>query len=192
MGPWKDIEKTAKGGVMNPKPYSAKRCCAFHTVIVLSCLLCISGCVKSGDETALQVEAIKQELAQIRQLLDEARTDRDTLKAQLTTVSESAAADRLQIDQLVQRLEEAVVDRQKLDAMTQQRDAAVAELNEAHAVIEKLQNELTGLAERAAEIENANAQLQQQLDSSKQASQADNSKANSAKVGFPVIEGFKQ
>lgn len=181
---------------MNSKPYLRPALFAVLCVSVLFCLAGFDGCAKADDQTAVKIDALTEELTQIRQILEQnklqadAGTLNEALTAQLGTISKMLADNQAQIQDLSYRVGQVAAIRQEMEAMAQQYDAVKVELQEANATIEQQQSELTQRAQKITVLETENEHLHQQLEPTAPES-TEQIDRTSAKVGFPTVEGFR-
>jgi DNA repair ATPase RecN len=181
---------------MNFKPYLRPALFAVLCVSVLFCLAGFDGCTQADDQTAMKIDALTEELAQIRQILEQdqhevnAGTLEETLTAQLETISKTLADNQAQIQELSHRADQSATVRQEMEAMVRQYNAVKAELQEASATIEQQQSELTHQAQKIAALETKNEQLLGQLEPAAPES-TEQTEPTTAKVGFPTVEGFR-
>lgn len=192
---------------MNFKPYLRPALFAVLCVSVLFCLAGFDGCTQADDQTAMKIDALTEELAQIRQILEQDQhevnagtldetltaqleTMEETLTAQLETISKTLADNQAQIQELSHRADQSATVRQEMEAMVRQYNAVKAELQEASATIEQQQSELTHQAQKIAALETKNEQLLGQLEPAAPES-TEQTEPTTAKVGFPAVEGFR-
>ncbi|MHC4950755.1 MAG: hypothetical protein ACYTEU_07195 [Planctomycetota bacterium] len=163
--------------------------------IILAGLLAFNGCVKPDEETIAKVDELKAELARVRQLLDEAGSQRDALTLKLETLSKSMAEIQAHIQMPVQGSTDITAVKAQLSEVTAQRDAAMAETKQTRAMIEQLRNQLQQQIKKTAELQTQIENLQESLvpptEEPVVAAEEEKPEPDSPVVGFPEAPGFE-
>lgn len=175
--------------------------CAVLLPVLLAGLMCLNGC-KPDKETVAQIEALKTEMADVQQRLDDAGSQREALTLKLETLAQTLAETQEDIRKFTRLSEEnGVMDSQliavktHLSEVVSQRDAAMAEAKETRAMLQQLQDELARQVQKTADLQIQMAGLQQAIaapaEKAAAAAEASKPKSNAPIVGFPEAPGFK-
>lgn len=176
--------------------------CAVVLLAGLTGLVCLNGC-KPDKETQDQMEALKTELANVRQRLDEAASEAAASKLNQEALARSLAQTQEDLDTLARlpkendAMDAPLADvKAQLAEVVSRRDAAMAEAKETRAMLDQLQQRLAQQIQKTAALEEQIADLRQTLTppvtQAAAAAEEDTAKSDAPIVGFPEVPGFKE
>jgi len=180
--------------------------CAVVLLAGLTGLVCLNGC-KPDQENLDQIEALKTELADVRQQLDEATSQTATSKLNLEALAQTLAQTRETVETLARLPREndaidtplAEVKAQLAEVKVQladvvnQGDTSMAEAKETRAMLAQLKRQLSQQIQMTDELAAQVADLQKKFSPpvTEAAAEESEPKSNAPIVGFPEVPGFK-
>jgi len=131
-------------------------------VIFLSVLMCslfsLAGCKDAEREDAIaEAASAKKELAKVKADLAKTMNERDSLKLELTAVTD--ARDKLQA-----AVDQAENIKEQLAGFTKERDTAIAKVTETQNIVENLKSQLAEQIQKVVGLESQNKKLQEMID----------------------------
>jgi DNA repair ATPase RecN len=166
--------------------------CAVILLAGLTGLVCLNGC-KPDKGNLDQIEALKTELANVQQRLDEATSQAATSKLNLEALALTLAQTQETVETLARLPKENDAIDTSLAEVVNQRDAAMAEAKETRAMLVQLQRQLAQQIQMTDKLGAQVADLQKKLAPPviKAAAEESEPKSNGPIVGFPEVPGFK-
>ena len=126
--------------------------------IFLCSLLSLTGCKDAEREQAVAEAAeAKEGLIKVKADLAKIMSERDSLKLELTAVTD--ARDKLQA-----AVDHAKNIKEQLSGLTEERDTAIAKATEAQSIVEKLKSQLAEQIQKVTGLEGQNKKLQEMID----------------------------
>lgn len=126
----------------------------FESLLLLVCLLTLTGCDGSKRErnkAIAEAKKAKAELAKVKAILEQTQSERDELREYIDKISEERESELASVMQTQEKLQYQI---------TEERDAAIAKAKDAQAIVERLREQLKEKAVEIRELEQWNEELQ--------------------------------
>jgi len=131
-----------------------KRKPTFESLLLLVCLLTLTGCDGSKRErnkAIAEAKKAKAELAKVKAILEQTQSERDELREYIDKISEERESGLASVMQTQEKLQYQI---------TEERDAAIAKAKDAQAIVERLREQLKEKVVEIRELEQWNEELQ--------------------------------
>ena len=129
----------------------------FESLLLLVCLLTLTGCDGSKRErnkAIAEAKKAKAELAKVKAILEQTQSERDELREYIDRISEERGNTQSKLAAVMQAQEKLQYQ------ITEERDAAIAKAKDAQAMVERLREQLKEKVGEIRELEQWNEELQ--------------------------------